>query len=76
MNAGFFVMDPKFLKYIQGDSTMLERDPLELAAKDGELMAYHHKGFWKPMDMKRDVQDLNKMWENNEAPWRLGDIKI
>jgi glucose-1-phosphate cytidylyltransferase len=70
VNAGFFVMDPKFLKYIQGDSTMLERDPLELAAKDGELMAYHHKGFWKPMDMKRDVQELNKMWETDQAPWR------
>jgi len=76
VNAGFFVMEPKFLKYIKGDSTVLERDPLELAAKDGELMAYHHEGFWKCMDMKKDVQELQKMWDSNEAPWKLSDAKI
>jgi glucose-1-phosphate cytidylyltransferase len=76
VNAGFFVMEPNFLKYIEGDSTVLEHEPLELAAKDGQLMAYHHREFWKCMDMKKDVQELNKMWESNEAPWRLGEIKI
>ena len=76
VNAGFFVMEPNFLKYIEGDSTVLEHEPLELAAKDGQLVAYHHKDFWKCMDMKKDVQELNKMWESNEAPWRLGEIRI
>ncbi len=72
VNAGFFVMEPKFLDYIQEDATVLERDPLELAARDGELMAYQHPGFWKCMDMKKDVQDLNKMWDSNAAPWHPG----
>lgn len=72
VNAGFFVMEPGFLKYIDSSSTILEREPLENAARDGQLMAYHHHGFWKCMDMKKDVQDLNKMWDANEAPWRLG----
>jgi glucose-1-phosphate cytidylyltransferase len=76
VNAGFFVMEPGFLKYINDDTTVLEREPLESAARDGELMAYHHGDFWKCMDMKRDVQELNKMWDTNEAPWKLGDIKI
>ena len=76
VNAGFFVMEPAFLKYIENDSTMLEREPLELAAKDGELMAYHHKDFWKCMDMKRDVEELNKMWVNDVAPWKCNEIKI
>jgi glucose-1-phosphate cytidylyltransferase len=74
VNAGFFVMEPKFLDYISGDSTVLEREPLELAARDGQLMAYHHGDFWKCMDMKKDVQELNKMWDSNESPWRLGQV--
>jgi glucose-1-phosphate cytidylyltransferase len=76
INAGFFVMEPGFLKYIRSDATVLEREPLENAAKDGELMAYHHNDFWKCMDMKRDVQELNNMWDTNEARWKLDDIKI
>ena len=71
VNAGFFVMEPDFLKYIKSSDTVLEREPLEQAAKDGQLMAYRHEGFWKCMDMKKDVQDLNKMWDDNQAPWRF-----
>ena len=71
VNAGFFVMEPDFLKYIKASDTILEREPLEQAAKDGQLMAYRHDGFWKCMDMKKDVEDLNKMWESNAAPWRF-----
>ena len=71
INSGFFVMEPDFLRYIEDDATVLERAPLENAARDGQLMAYRHHGFWKCMDMKKDVQDLNRMWEANEAPWRL-----
>ena len=76
VNAGFFVMEPGFLKYIDGDASVLEREPLERAAKDGQLMAYQHHEFWKCMDMKKDVDELNKMWEKNEAPWRLGEARI
>jgi len=75
VNAGFFVMEPDFLKYIKSSDTILEREPLEQVAKDGQLMAYRHEGFWKCMDMKKDVQDLNKMWDDNQAPWRF-DAKL
>ena len=74
VNAGFFVMEPGFLKYIDGDSSVLEREPLERVAKDGQLMAYYHHEFWKCMDMKKDVDELNAMWVSNEAPWKLDEV--
>jgi len=71
INAGFFVCEPKVFDYIlEGDSTIFERAPLENLAKDGELYAYKHFGFWKPMDTLRDNVQLNKMWEENKALWK------
>ena len=60
VNAGFFVMEPGFLKYIDNDSSVLEREPMERVCKDGQLMAYHHHEFWKCMDMKKDVAGVQR----------------
>ena len=68
INGGFFVMEPAFLDLIDDDETMLERAPLEKAAKLGELMAYRHEGFWQCMDTKRDVEALESLYKNR-APW-------
>lgn len=69
INGGFMVLEPKVLNYIEGDETIFERDPLENLAKDGELMAYKHHGYWQCMDTKRDHDLLENLWDNNEAPW-------
>ncbi len=68
INGGFFVIEPEFFKMIEGDKTMLEREPLEMAAKLGQLMAYKHEGFWHCMDTKRDHELLEDLWANG-APW-------
>ena len=68
INGGFFVIEPSFFDLIEGDSTLLEREPLELAAKAGQLMAYKHDGFWQCMDTKRDHELLESLWETG-APW-------
>mgnify|MGYP003341732048 CR=1 FL=1 len=68
INGGFFVIEPEFLDYIEGDDTMLEREPLEKASLAGEVMAYKHHGFWHCMDSKRDKDILEKDWLNG-ASW-------
>ena len=70
INGGFFVMEPKFLNYIRNDSSYLEREPLEKVAEMGELMAYHHDGFWQCMDTKRDHELLESLWAEG-APWKM-----
>lgn len=70
INGGFFVFEPRVLDYIDGDETMLERDPLERLAADRQLVAYRHEGFWQCMDTLRDVRLLNTLWETGRAPWR------
>lgn len=69
INGGFFVIEPEFFDLIEGDQTMLEREPLELASARGELMAYRHEGFWHCMDTKRDNELLQSMWVSGTAPW-------
>jgi glucose-1-phosphate cytidylyltransferase len=72
INAGFFVCEPSIFDYItDGDNTIFERKPLENIAKDGKMHAYLHNGFWKPMDTLRDNVELNEMWENGSAPWKV-----
>ncbi len=68
VNGGFFVMEPKFLDFIDGDETLLEKEPLERAAKEGQLMAFRHEGFWQCMDTKRDHDLLEMLWESS-SPW-------
>lgn len=69
INGGFFVIEPEFFNLIEGDSTILEREPLERAAKMGELMAYRHEGFWQCMDTKRDRDVLEELWQSGNIPW-------
>lgn len=72
INAGFFVCEPKVFDYIKdGDSTVWEESPLQTLAKEGEIFTFKHDGFWKPMDTLRDKNQLQKMWENNCAPWKV-----
>ena len=71
INGGFFVFEPKIFEYIKGDDTVLEREPLENLAKDGQLMGYKHEGFWQCMDTLRDKQLLEKFWNSGNAPWKV-----
>lgn len=70
INAGFMVMNRKIFDYIEDDTTIFEKAPLETLASDGELKAYVHRGFWQCMDTKRDHDKLNEMWEKGIAPWK------
>jgi glucose-1-phosphate cytidylyltransferase len=71
INGGYFVIEPDFFDLIDGDDTMLEREPLEKAVQMNQLMAYKHSGFWQCMDNKRDHDILQKIWEKGNAPWDL-----
>lgn len=71
INGGFFVMEPKVFDYIDGDTTTLEKEPLERLAKEGELLAYKHSGFWQPMDTLRDKIQLEELWKSGHAPWKV-----
>ncbi len=70
INAGYMVFEPQIFDYIDGDSIVLEKEPLEKLASEGELMSYIHKGFWQCMDNVRERDLLEKMLENNKAPWK------
>ena len=70
INGGYFVIEPAFFDLIEGDKTVLEKEPLEQVAKMGELMSYQHEGFWQCMDTKRDRDALEELWQSNRAPWR------
>jgi len=71
INAGFFVMQPEVFDYLGGDSSVLEREPLEALAREGQMVAYRHRGFWQPMDTLRDKNLLEDLWSKGQAPWRL-----
>lgn len=71
INGGFFICEPEFLEFIEGDDTVLEAGPLEKAAAAGELMAYRHDGFWQCVDTKRDRDYLDGLWRQGDAPWRV-----
>lgn len=71
INGGFMVLSPAIFDYIEGDATIFEKGPLEELAAKGELMAYHHEGFWQCMDTQRDKEQLERMWSNGNAPWKI-----
>ena len=71
VNIGFMVCQPEFIDYIDGDKTVLEKEPLERAAKSGQLMAYKHEGFWQCMDTVKEKETLEKMWASGTAPWKV-----
>jgi glucose-1-phosphate cytidylyltransferase len=71
INGGFFVFEPEVLNFIDGNSTRLEAEPLSRLAADGNLMAYRHDGFWKPMDTLREKLELETMWSSGHPPWKV-----
>jgi glucose-1-phosphate cytidylyltransferase len=71
INGGFFVLEPSALDYVAGDETSWEREPLSNLAKDGQLSAFQHTGFWQPCDTLRDKRELEKLWETGKAPWQV-----
>jgi glucose-1-phosphate cytidylyltransferase len=71
VNAGFFILEPEVFDYLEGDNTIFEREPLERLADDNQLAAYHHHGFWKPMDKLSDKNELENFWTIAKAPWKI-----
>ena len=71
INGGFFVLSPRVVEYIDDDDTIGERQPLERLARDGQLRAFKHSGFWRPMDTLRDKNDLEALWTSDKAPWKV-----
>lgn len=70
INAGYFVFEPKIFDYLE-ENSILEREPMANLAKDGQLVAYRHNGFFQPMDTYREMSMLNEMWDANNAPWKV-----
>jgi len=71
INGGFMVLNPEIFDYIEGDATTLEKEPLETIANEGQLKAFRHYGFWQCMDTMRDKELLEKLWTNEQAPWKV-----
>lgn len=71
INAGFFVLSPDVIDYIENDDTIWEQDPLKSLANEGQLMVFKHNKFWKPMDTLRDKNILNDLWNQGKAPWKI-----
>jgi len=71
VNGGFFVLNPQVFDYIKSDSTVWEKEPMEKLTKDGHLSAYKHRGFYQPMDTISDKNYLEKLWQNNQASWKV-----
>ena len=69
INGGFFVLEPSVIDYIDGDETSWEQAPLANLAKNGQLAAFHHRGFWQPCDTLRDKRELESLWNRDKAPW-------
>jgi glucose-1-phosphate cytidylyltransferase len=71
INGGYFVFGPEIFNYLESDETVLEESPLEILAKNNQLGAYKHHGFWEPMDTLKDKKNLEELWKNNNAPWKV-----
>jgi glucose-1-phosphate cytidylyltransferase len=71
INGGYFVLEPEVIDRIEGDATTWEQEPLKSLAHDGQLSAYHHRGFWQPMDTLRDRVHLEELWAAGKAPWKV-----
>ena len=71
INAGFFVCNPSIFDYLNDDNEMFEKEPMQKIISDGELNAFKHKGFWRPMDTLKDNQDLNSLWDSGKAKWKI-----
>jgi len=76
INGAFFVLEPQVLDYIDDDKTMWEREPMERLAREGQLMAYKHDGFWQCMDSMRDMVRLQEIWDTGNAPWKTWEHPV
>lgn len=76
INAGYMVFEPEVFHYIEDDETVLEKQPLMKLADEGQLMAYLHDGYWQCMDTKREMDQLNALWEAGQAPWKCWDNQL
>ena len=73
INAGYMVLEPAVFDYIEGDETILEKEPMEKLVEDGQLMSYVHRGYWQCMDNLREKEMLEKLWDTGNAPWKSWD---
>lgn len=73
INAGYMVLEPGIFEYLTDDTCVFEQEPMEKLAEDGQLMSYHHKGFWQCMDTLREKMQLEALWANGTAPWKVWD---
>jgi len=71
INGGFFVLEPGIFRYIAGDGVVWEKEPMRKLAKDGQMGAFIHRGFWQPMDTVREKQILEELWQSGRAPWKV-----
>ncbi len=71
INGGYFVCEPAIFDYLENDQTIWENKPMETIAREGQMNAYKHDGFWRPMDTLKDKHDLNEMWDQNDAKWKI-----
>ena len=70
INGGFFVLEPEVVEYVEGDSTIWEKDPMERLAREGQLQMFPHRGFWQPMDTLGEKNLLERLWQSGKAPWK------
>ena len=71
INGGFMVMNPEILNYLQDDSTIFEKEPMQRLSAEGEMAAYRHEGFWQCMDTQREYKLLEELWDSGKAPWKI-----
>ncbi len=71
INGGFMVLNPEIFSYIKDDATILEQEPLQRLAQEGQLMSFHHNGFWQCMDTQREMKKLEDLWQSGKAPWKI-----
>jgi glucose-1-phosphate cytidylyltransferase len=71
INGGFMVLNPEVFSYLKDDTTVLEQEPLQELAAEGQLMSFHHTGFWQCMDTQREMKKLEELWQSGKAPWKI-----
>ena len=71
INGGFMVLNPEIFDYLKDDATVFEQEPLQQLAAEGQLMGYHHSGFWQCMDTQREMKKLEDLWQSGKAPWKI-----
>ncbi|MBR0216464.1 MAG: glucose-1-phosphate cytidylyltransferase, partial [Clostridia bacterium] len=71
INGGFMVFEPEIFNYLDDDTTVLEKSPLNRLSQEGQLMGYNHHGFWQCMDTQREKQKLEELWYSGKAPWKI-----